>query len=140
MSRAIVGWCGVLLAGAVYLELDAARLSGQNPAVPSARTVGSEAPSSNPVRPGAGSERVLLDKYCVTCHNARRKTAGLMLDMIDIDHVGDHAEVWEKVVQKLRTQEMAPPARPRPEPASYQARGRRREAALDLAAAVKRSA
>ena len=40
----------------------------------------------------------VLDKYCVTCHNARLKTAGLLLDSLDVDHVGDHAEEWEKVV------------------------------------------
>ena len=30
-------------------------------------------------------DRALLDRYCVTCHNARLKTAGLTLDDIDID-------------------------------------------------------
>ena len=28
--------------------------------------------------------RVALDKYCVSCHNERVKTAGLMLDRVDI--------------------------------------------------------
>ena len=26
--------------------------------------------------------RAMLDKYCVTCHNERLKTAGLMLDRL----------------------------------------------------------
>src|SRR5262245_15719782 len=137
MCRAIVGWCGVLLAGAGYLELDAARLRGGNPAAPGSRIVSSQTPSSNPVRPGAGSERALFDKYCVTCHNQRRKTAGLMLDTMDLDHVGDHAAVWEKVVQKLRTHEMPPPGLPRPDRASYRAAAESLESALDRAAAAK---
>ena len=27
----------------------------------------------------------MLDKYCVTCHNQRLKTAGLMLDTMNLD-------------------------------------------------------
>ena len=30
-----------------------------------------------------------LNKYCVTCHNGRLKTAGLQLDSLDVDHVAD---------------------------------------------------
>ena len=44
-----------------------------------------------------------LNKYCVTCHNGRLKTAGLQLDSLDVDHVADNAQQWEKVVTKLRT-------------------------------------
>src|SRR5215510_5992391 len=58
--------------------------------------------------------RALLDQYCVTCHNERAKTAGLMLDKMDVDHVADNAETWEKVVRKLRGGMMPPTGRPRP--------------------------
>jgi mono/diheme cytochrome c family protein len=44
-----------------------------------------------------------LDRYCITCHNARLKTAGLMLDRLDLAAVGRDAETWEKVARKLRT-------------------------------------
>ena len=44
----------------------------------------------------AAPYRALLDQYCVTCHNERTKTAGLMLDKLDIDHVAQSAETWEK--------------------------------------------
>ena len=43
-----------------------------------------------------------------TCHNDRAKTAGLMLDKMDLDHVGEGAETWEKVVRKLRGGMMPP--------------------------------
>jgi cytochrome c5 len=32
----------------------------------------------------ASSVRAALDRYCVTCHNARIKTANLMLDRMDV--------------------------------------------------------
>ena len=53
------------------------------------------------------STRALLDRYCVTCHDGRLRTAGLSLDTMDAARIGDGAEVWEKVVVKLRP--MPPP-------------------------------
>jgi mono/diheme cytochrome c family protein len=58
--------------------------------------------------------RALLDQYCVTCHNERTKTAGLMLDKMDLQRVSDNAETWEKVIRKLRGGMMPPTGRPRP--------------------------
>jgi len=59
--------------------------------------------------------RAVFDKYCVTCHNQRLKTAGLALDALDLAQVGERAEVWEKVVRKIRTGAMPPAGRPRPD-------------------------
>ena len=72
----------------------------------------------------------VLGKYCVSCHNSRLKTAGLMLDTLDVEHVGGNEEAWEKIAAKLRTREMPPPGRPRPDIATYTAidRGDRIEA------------
>jgi len=61
--------------------------------------------------------RTVLDRYCVTCHNQRAKTAGLALDALDLARVIDRAEVWEKVVRKIRTGAMPPAGLPRPEKA-----------------------
>jgi cytochrome c551/c552 len=61
--------------------------------------------------PQAAAPRAVIDKYCVTCHNSKLKTAGLQLDTLDVERAGDHAEVWEKVARKLRTGEMPPPGR-----------------------------
>ena len=58
--------------------------------------------------------RALLDQYCVTCHNQKLKTAGVMLDKVDPAHVEQNAEVWEKVVRKLRAGMMPPQGLPRP--------------------------
>ena len=62
--------------------------------------------------------RAVVDKYCVTCHNERLKTAGLMLDKADIVNVSGHADVWEKVIRKVRTGAMPPAGLPRPEKAA----------------------
>src|SRR5262249_11531601 len=84
----------------------------------------------------APQPRAVIDKYCVTCHNAKAKIAGLALDTLDIAHVAEHAAEWEKVARKLRTAEMPPPGLPRPDADTYHSVVRQLEAALDSAAAA----
>ena len=59
--------------------------------------------------------RAVLTRYCLTCHNERLKTAGLMLDKMDLADIPAGAEVWEKVIRKVRAGMMPPPGLPRPE-------------------------
>lgn len=66
----------------------------------------------------AASERATLDRYCVTCHNARLKTAGLALDTLNIDDVAANAAVLERVVAKMRSGAMPPVGLPKPDKAS----------------------
>ena len=79
--------------------------------------------------------RELLDRYCVTCHNERLQTAGLMLDRVDLAQVAINADVLEKVVHKLRSGQMPPEGRPRPDDAVIAAVATSLESALDRAAA-----
>src|SRR5690349_23330612 len=76
------------------------------------------------VRPAAGptpaAERALLDQYCVTCHSDKIKTANFSLQSADINAVGDHPEIWERVIRKLRAGMMPPPGMPRPPLAKYE--------------------
>jgi hypothetical protein len=81
------------------------------------------------------SQRAVLDRYCTVCHNQKLKTAGLMLDRLDLAHIGDNAEVWEKVVRKLRAGMMPPQGMPRPDAAAYEALTMALENELDRAAA-----
>ncbi|HEY7087572.1 MAG TPA: DUF1587 domain-containing protein, partial [Tepidisphaeraceae bacterium] len=67
---------------------------------------------------GQEAQRALINKYCVTCHNARLKTGGLMLDQLDLAHLADHAETGERVVRKLRAGMMPPSGMPRPDRAA----------------------
>jgi len=70
----------------------------------------------------ATPERALLDKYCITCHNQKLKTAGLLLDEMNPSRVQDRPELWEKVVRKLRAGMMPPPqATLKPDPATREA-------------------
>jgi mono/diheme cytochrome c family protein len=78
----------------------------------------------------------VFDKYCVTCHNAKLKTAGLAIDTLDITHIGVHSQEWEKIARKLRTAEMPPPGLPRPDSATYRSVVQQLESALDAAYAA----
>src|SRR5215813_4381654 len=92
--------------------------------------------AANPHLHAQSSPRAVIDKYCVTCHNERLKTAGLMLDKADVDHVGSSPEIWEKVVRKLRAREMPPSGSPRPDVETYTAMSALLEKMLDTAAAA----
>ena len=91
-----------------------------------------------PGQPGpAGAwQRELLDRYCVTCHNGRMRTAGLALDEHDVAAVGAAPAVWETVVRKLRAGAMPPMPRPRPDAATYDRFVGWLETELDRAAAA----
>jgi Protein of unknown function (DUF1592)/Protein of unknown function (DUF1588)/Protein of unknown function (DUF1585)/Protein of unknown function (DUF1595)/Protein of unknown function (DUF1587)/Planctomycete cytochrome C len=79
-------------------------------------------------------DRSLLDKYCVTCHNEKLKTGGLALDKVDVNNVPASAEVLEKVVRKLRSQQMPPDGSPRPDQATIDKFTASLETALDRVA------
>ena len=80
--------------------------------------------------------RTALNRYCVTCHNEKLKTAGLMLDKIQIETPSQNPEIWEKVITKLRTASMPPVGLPRPDKATYNALATYLETDLDRAAAA----
>ena len=61
----------------------------------------------------------ILNQYCVTCHNDRLQTAGLVIEPSGLTDVGPGAETWEKVIRKLRSGAMPPVNAPRPDAAEY---------------------
>src|SRR6266566_4217680 len=75
-------------------------------------------PQTTPPAPDVATQRAVVDQYCVICHNAKLKTANLLLDQLDLAHLGDHAEIGERVVRKLRAGMMPPTGMPRPYPAT----------------------
>jgi mono/diheme cytochrome c family protein len=83
------------------------------------------------------AQTALLNKYCVTCHNAKLRTGGLSLQDADLNDVPGAAETWEKVIRKLRTGSMPPQAMPRPDSASINDLAAFLENAVDRAAAAK---
>ena len=71
---------------------------------------------TQPARPQTPSpEQAVLDRYCITCHNQKAKTGGLMLDTMDVSHPGANAATWEKVVLKIKAGLMPPGGMPRPD-------------------------
>src|SRR5262249_1931649 len=77
------------------------------------------------------------DKYCVSCHSDRARTGGLSLEQLDTRDVSTNAEIWEKVVLKLRAGAMPPPGVPHPDAQAASAFVSSLESALDAAAARK---
>jgi mono/diheme cytochrome c family protein len=80
--------------------------------------------SARQTQPASGTPavaRAVLDKYCITCHNQRLRTAGLELDTLDLSNAAANAEVLEKIIAKLRAGAMPPAGNPRPDAATYRA-------------------
>jgi hypothetical protein len=95
-------------------------------------------PATTPGRPTPPTAaKAVLDTYCITCHNQRLRTAGLALDSLDVTRPGADAELWEKVIAKLRAGSMPPPGRPRPDAATYHAVAASLENDIDRAWAAK---
>ena len=103
----------LLISGSGLLQT---RLAGQTPA--------GNALSADP-------HGAMLNTYCVGCHNARVKTAGVMFDTLDIKHPAADAEIWEKALRKLRGRLMPPPGSPQPRQADIDAFTTWMEGALD---------
>jgi len=93
--------------------------------------------ASAPAGPAGAAQRALLDQYCVTCHSDKAKIGGLSLEKLDVTHVGENPQLWEKVVRKLRAGVMPPPSVKRPDPASYEALASWLEYEIDRTAGAK---
>jgi mono/diheme cytochrome c family protein len=98
-------------------------------------------PARAPLPAALGTQAVpgalaVIDRYCVTCHNARLRTGGLALDGLDVAQAGRQAPTWEKVVRKLRTGMMPPANAPRPDRATLDGFAAAVEATIDRAAAT----
>ena len=80
------------------------------------------------------AQRAIVNQYCVPCHNARLKTANLLLDQLDLPALGAHADIGEKVVRKLRAGLMPPTGNRRPDAATMESLISGLENTLDHAA------
>jgi len=85
---------------------------------------------------GAPAAQALMQQYCIMCHNAKAKTAGIVLEGIDWSDPGANSATLEKVLRKVRTGEMPPPKLPRPTPAASTAFTDWLESQLDHAAST----
>jgi mono/diheme cytochrome c family protein len=80
--------------------------------------------------------RAFVESHCIACHNDRARIGGLSLSTFDGARITD-AELSEKVLHKIRTGQMPPAPRPRPEAASSRAMVAWLELALDREAAAR---
>jgi cytochrome c551/c552 len=83
---------------------------------------------------GAPAAQTLVQQYCVACHSAKAKTAGIVLEGIDWADVGSNSATLEKVLRKVRTGEMPPAKLPHPKPEAATAFTSWLESQLDRAA------
>jgi mono/diheme cytochrome c family protein len=109
-----------LAAGAAIWGAAAALSAAQTTGPASTRTsqpvpVAVQLVSAQPVAAQPVAAQQLVTQYCVTCHNARLKTGGLALDGLDLARPAEHADVWEKVVRKVRAGVMPPQGSRRPD-------------------------
>ncbi len=85
--------------------------------------VTSAAPSAVSTSADAAKYRALLNKYCVSCHNAR--TANPAQGPVNLEAAASfndllgQAGTWERVLRKLSVRAMPPPGMPRPTEAEY---------------------
>ena len=128
-DRRVVRPLAVVVTGWMVLAMSAAsgHLQGASP---------QGVPASSTTPPPSSSWRAVLDRYCVACHNQRLRTGDLTLDTVDLRNVSEGAEVWEKVLRKLRMGAMPPPGRPRPDQPTYEALVKWLENEIDRAAAI----
>jgi mono/diheme cytochrome c family protein len=78
------------------------------------------APANEP--PSAAIHRIIAT-YCAGCHNQRVKSGELVLDTLDTNDLRTNAEVWEKILKKVRAGAMPPASvgRRRPNKAEHDA-------------------
>src|SRR5262245_43098749 len=89
---------------AVFLGVASAFVTAsadRTPGSPPARTAIQTTSGTN--QPAESTHQAVINRYCVTCHSDKLRTAGLSLQGVSVDRPTEHADVWEKVVRKLRT-------------------------------------
>jgi mono/diheme cytochrome c family protein len=96
-TAALVGAAGLLAAGAAA--------SGPAQTTPAAYARAGE----------ADKYKALVTRYCIGCHNSKTPQAGISFTGVDLAALPQQAEMWERVVKKLRGRMMPPPGMPHPD-------------------------
>jgi hypothetical protein len=90
--------------------------------------------SARPAAATSSAHDALLTQYCITCHNERTRTGGLVLAAADLTNIPARADVWEKVIRKVRAGMMPPVGLPRPDQAALDGLVAHLETTIDKAA------
>jgi Protein of unknown function (DUF1587)./Protein of unknown function (DUF1592)./Protein of unknown function (DUF1595)./Protein of unknown function (DUF1588)./Protein of unknown function (DUF1585). len=102
-------------------------------------TVAAQTADANAAPRASSDHWSLLERYCTDCHNAEDWAGGIAFDTMTPDQVPHEAEVWEKVVRKLRGRLMPPPGKPQPDETALHAFVSWMEGTLDEAARLRRA-
>src|SRR6187401_2456332 len=133
---AMVVWAGsVGLVVPRAAEPQAAPARAQAPAATPARA--QTAPAAAPAAPSPSIVAATVKDYCAACHNEGTKTGGLVLTNLDPANIPADAEVWEKVIRKVRTGMMPPFGVRHPDPKTRATFVSQLSTTLDRAAAAK---
>ena len=97
---------------------------------------GSAQGTNTPAAGSSAAAAAVMKTYCVTCHNDRTKTGELTLEHADLADVPQSAELWEKVIRKVRAGQMPPAGMPRPDAATFEGFVSYLETSIDRAAAA----
>jgi hypothetical protein len=109
-TRALVA-IGVVIAGTVLFRSAVTPAENSAPATPTARQATFDQHSAWQT----------WKVYCDTCHFGPKARAGVNLETLDLANLDRNGALWEKVLRKLRSQEMPPPGAPRPDATTYDA-------------------
>ncbi len=82
------------------------------------------------------AHEVMIQEYCIGCHNQKTKTADISLEGLDYTDVAKNGDTWERVLRKVRTGQMPPVKAPHPEAKDVRNFVNWLEGALDKAAAA----
>lgn len=93
--------------------------------------------SAHAVARSPAEQNAVVRRYCVGCHNDKKKTADLSLETFNVADAAQHADVAEKMIRKLRAEMMPPATAPRPDAPAYAALITALETTVDAAATVK---
>src|SRR5579863_9815099 len=75
------------------------------------------ASDASPGQSVASGDKIFTDMVntrCVKCHNADDWAGSVAMDTMDLSHVGQNPEVWEKAIAKLGSRLMPPAGQPQP--------------------------
>src|SRR3712207_1085900 len=139
MRRAFYAFSGTWVIVLAAVAAHPYALAPQQPAAaPRAAAPSRQSSAPAPVRAATApatpaAHGALLNQYCVTCHNQRTKTADVALDMVNLNDIPADAEVWEKVIKKVRAGMMPPVGMPRPDQAALDALVTHLETTIDKA-------
>ena len=89
---------------------------------------GRQAPLS---APRVDAAQTVISRTCVGCHNERTRSGNVSLESFEIGRAGQHADIAERMIRKLRAGLMPPPGSRRPDEAALAQLAEALEAQVD---------